>query len=142
LPLVLVCVVGESVCVHKGGKSVGTQTFGRWAARFSATQILAADISKAASFPVRAQSPFQFATKVWGRWCRYQRSRVRTTFCGRSDILTLGAGTARENRVAAHSHIRGLGLREDGSADQSAAGFIGQQQAREVSPNSTLFPVF
>jgi hypothetical protein len=41
-------------------------------------------------------------------------------------------GTARENRVAAHSHIRGLGLREDGTADQSAAGFIGQQHAREV----------
>jgi RuvB-like protein 1 (pontin 52) len=41
-------------------------------------------------------------------------------------------GTARENRVAAHSHIKGLGLREDGVADQTAAGFIGQQQAREV----------
>jgi RuvB-like protein 1 len=47
-------------------------------------------------------------------------------------ICTDGLGTARENRVAAHSHIRGLGLREDGIADQSAAGFIGQQQAREV----------
>jgi RuvB-like protein 1 len=43
------------------------------------------------------------------------------------------AGTARENRVAAHSHIRGLGLRDDGTADQTAAGFIGQQQAREVA---------
>jgi RuvB-like protein 1 (pontin 52) len=45
---------------------------------------------------------------------------------------TYDLGTARENRVAAHSHIRALGLREDGVADQSAAGFIGQQQAREV----------
>lgn len=35
--------------------------------------------------------------------------------------------------MAAHSHIRALGLREDGVADQSAAGFIGQQQAREVT---------
>ena len=43
-------------------------------------------------------------------------------------------GTARENRVAAHSHIKGLGLREDGIAEQTAAGFIGQQQAREVLP--------
>ena len=42
-------------------------------------------------------------------------------------------GTARENRVAAHSHIKGLGLRDDGVADQAAAGWIGQQQAREVS---------
>jgi DNA helicase TIP49 (TBP-interacting protein) len=43
-------------------------------------------------------------------------------------------GTARENRVAAHSHIKSLGLREDGMAEQTAAGFIGQQQAREVTP--------
>jgi RuvB-like protein 1 len=43
-------------------------------------------------------------------------------------------GTARENRVAAHSHIKGLGLRDDGMAEQTAAGFIGQQQAREVLP--------
>jgi DNA helicase TIP49 (TBP-interacting protein) len=46
-------------------------------------------------------------------------------------ILT--AGTARENRVAAHSHIKGLGLRDDGLADPTAGGFIGQTQAREVS---------
>jgi RuvB-like protein 1 len=45
-------------------------------------------------------------------------------------ILT--AGTARENRVAAHSHIKGLGLRDDGLADPTAGGFIGQTQAREV----------
>ena len=43
-------------------------------------------------------------------------------------------GTARENRVAAHSHIKGLGLRDDGIADPTAAGWIGQQQAREVPP--------
>jgi len=45
------------------------------------------------------------------------------------------AGTARENRVAAHSHIKGLGLREDGVADPTAAGWIGQQQAREAPPS-------
>jgi hypothetical protein len=48
------------------------------------------------------------------------------------ELASNGIGTARENRVAAHSHIRGLGLREDGIAEQTAAGFIGQQQAREV----------
>jgi len=48
-------------------------------------------------------------------------------------------GTARENRVAAHSHIRGLGLREDGAAEQSAAGFIGQQHAREVLLSLSTF---
>ena len=46
--------------------------------------------------------------------------------------LCLIGGTARENRIATHSHIKGLGLRDDGFAEQTAAGFIGQQQAREV----------
>jgi DNA helicase TIP49 (TBP-interacting protein) len=40
--------------------------------------------------------------------------------------------SSRENRTAAHSHIKGLGLRSDGTADQTAAGFIGQVAAREV----------
>ncbi|KTW26042.1 RuvB-like helicase 1 [Pneumocystis jirovecii RU7] len=38
----------------------------------------------------------------------------------------------REVRVAAHSHLHGLGLREDGTAEQVASGWVGQQQAREV----------
>ena len=41
-------------------------------------------------------------------------------------------GTSRENRTAAHSHIKGLGLRSDGLAEGSGAGFIGQGAAREV----------
>lgn len=42
-------------------------------------------------------------------------------------------GTARENRTAAHTHIKGLGLRADGTAEETAAGFVGQAAAREVS---------
>lgn len=41
-------------------------------------------------------------------------------------------GNSRENRTATHSHIRGLGLRTDGTAEPSAAGFIGQAGAREA----------
>jgi len=41
-------------------------------------------------------------------------------------------GTKRENRTAAHTHIKGLGLRSDGTADKQAAGFFGQTAAREV----------
>ncbi|CAD0111351.1 unnamed protein product [Aureobasidium uvarum] len=41
-------------------------------------------------------------------------------------------GNSRENRTAAHSHIKGLGLRSDGRADTNAQGFIGQVAAREV----------
>lgn len=41
-------------------------------------------------------------------------------------------GNARENRTAAHTHIKGLGLKSDGRAIQNAAGFVGQVAAREV----------
>ena len=40
--------------------------------------------------------------------------------------------TTRTQRVSAHSHVRGLGLKEDGTAQTSAAGLVGQIQAREV----------
>ncbi|KAJ8658644.1 RuvB-like 1 [Lichtheimia ornata] len=38
----------------------------------------------------------------------------------------------REQRVAAHSHIKGLGLRDDGSAEPIHSGFVGQENAREA----------
>lgn len=41
-------------------------------------------------------------------------------------------GNSRENRTAAHSHIKGLGLRSDGYAEKTGAGFVGQAAAREV----------
>ena len=40
--------------------------------------------------------------------------------------------TTRESRTAAHTHIKGLGLRSDGYAEDNAAGFVGQNAAREV----------
>ena len=41
-------------------------------------------------------------------------------------------GNSRENRTAAHTHIKGLGLRSDGFAEDASAGFVGQAAAREV----------
>ncbi|KAI9741174.1 MAG: RuvB ATP-dependent DNA helicase pontin [Cirrosporium novae-zelandiae] len=41
-------------------------------------------------------------------------------------------GNSRENRTAAHTHIKGLGLRSDGYAEKIANGFVGQQAAREA----------
>lgn len=41
-------------------------------------------------------------------------------------------GNKRDNRTAAHTHIKGLGLKLDGSAESQAAGFVGQAGAREV----------
>ncbi|KAG9793244.1 RuvB-like helicase 1 [Exophiala dermatitidis] len=41
-------------------------------------------------------------------------------------------GSSRENRTAAHTHIKGLGLRPDGTAETSGNGFVGQTAAREA----------
>ena len=40
--------------------------------------------------------------------------------------------TTKTQRIAAHSHIKGLGLDENGYAIQSAAGLVGQELAREA----------
>jgi len=40
--------------------------------------------------------------------------------------------TTKAQRIAAHSHIKGLGLDENGFALQSSAGLVGQEQAREA----------
>mmetsp|Transcript_55889 Transcript_55889/g.147008 ORF Transcript_55889/g.147008 Transcript_55889/m.147008 type:complete len:456 (-) Transcript_55889:251-1618(-) len=41
--------------------------------------------------------------------------------------------TTKTQRVAAHSHIKGLGLNEDGSAIPIMAGLVGQEKAREAA---------
>ena len=46
--------------------------------------------------------------------------------------------TTKTQRIAAHSHIKGLGLDENGLAHQIASGLVGQQTAREVSTVNTL----
>lgn len=40
--------------------------------------------------------------------------------------------TAKAQRIASHSHIKGLGLDGNGYAIQTAAGLVGQELAREV----------
>lgn len=42
------------------------------------------------------------------------------------------ASLGKTQRIDAHSHLKALGLREDGTAEPSAAGFSGQENAREV----------
>ena len=41
--------------------------------------------------------------------------------------------TTRTQRVAIHTHIKGLGLREDGTAEPIASGLVGQYSAREAA---------
>jgi RuvB-like protein 1 len=40
--------------------------------------------------------------------------------------------TTKSARVAVHTHIKGLGLNDDGTALPLAAGLVGQEKAREV----------
>lgn len=40
--------------------------------------------------------------------------------------------TTKTQRIASHTHIKGLGLKEDGSANPNAQGMVGQELAREV----------
>lgn len=48
--------------------------------------------------------------------------------------------TVKTQRIAAHSHIKGLGLDENGTPIEVAAGLVGQKSAREVRINSPSFP--
>lgn len=40
--------------------------------------------------------------------------------------------TTKTQRIAPHSHVKGLGLDEAGNAKQAACGLVGQETAREV----------
>ncbi|XP_065657638.1 ruvB-like 1 [Hydra vulgaris] len=40
--------------------------------------------------------------------------------------------TTKTQRIAAHSHVKGLGLNEDGAAISIASGLVGQENAREA----------
>uniref|UniRef100_A0A7S0CTB1 RuvB-like helicase n=1 Tax=Micromonas pusilla TaxID=38833 RepID=A0A7S0CTB1_MICPS len=40
--------------------------------------------------------------------------------------------TTKKQRVATHTHIKGLGLKDDGEAIDESAGWVGQEQAREA----------
>ena len=40
--------------------------------------------------------------------------------------------TTKTQRIAAHTHVKGLGLSEEGKALQTGSGLVGQEDAREV----------
>ncbi len=40
--------------------------------------------------------------------------------------------TTKTQRIAAHSHVKGLGIDDGGFALQTGAGLVGQEHAREV----------
>lgn len=46
--------------------------------------------------------------------------------------------TTKTQRIAAHTHVKGLGLSETGLANKIGAGLVGQEAAREVTHLSIL----
>ena len=46
--------------------------------------------------------------------------------------------TTKVARIAAHTHIKGLGLDDQGRATPFGAGLVGQEKAREVSLHTYL----
>ena len=47
--------------------------------------------------------------------------------------ITEVSSLTKESRTAAHTHIKGLGLAPDGTADSISGGFVGQVEAREAA---------
>ena len=46
--------------------------------------------------------------------------------------------TTKTQRVASHSHVKGIGLDDSGNATTStSAGLVGQEMAREVTKKTT-----
>ena len=41
--------------------------------------------------------------------------------------------TTKTLRIASHSHVKGLGLAEDGTAHMIGGGMVGQEKAREAA---------
>eukprot|EP01111_Echinosteliopsis_oligospora_P017396 TRINITY_DN7510_c0_g1_i5.p1 TRINITY_DN7510_c0_g1~~TRINITY_DN7510_c0_g1_i5.p1 ORF type:complete len:414 (-),score=121.73 TRINITY_DN7510_c0_g1_i5:109-1350(-) len=60
-------------------------------------------------------------------------SSTTTTSSSSSSLKIEEVKTARSQRVAAHSHIKGLGLNPEGGSIEVAAGLVGQRKAREAS---------
>lgn len=50
--------------------------------------------------------------------------------------------TVKTQRIAAHSHVKGLGLDEDGVPLQMGSGLVGQRKAREVLRSFYFVPLY
>jgi RuvB-like protein 1 (pontin 52) len=48
-------------------------------------------------------------------------------------IEEIRSGSTVDHKISTHSHIKGLGLNEDGTPNRESSGFIGQLEAREAA---------
>lgn len=60
------------------------------------------------------------------------RARPRAALGSAAAAAQEVKSTTKTQRVATHSHVKGLGLDEDGTAAPNAAGLVGQEKAREA----------
>ena len=65
-------------------------------------------------------------------WDAPRGRRAAPPLAGRAAAMRIEEvqSTTKQQRVATHTHIKGLGLQEDGTALQLASGFVGQEQVR------------
>lgn len=61
------------------------------------------------------------------------QARPRAAMCSPAPQIEEVQSTTKTQRIATHTHIKGLGLDEAGVALPVAAGLVGQERAREVS---------
>ena len=64
--------------------------------------------------------------------CSRERERERKGKKNISMRIEEVSSAAKSQRVSTHTHIKGLGLTEDGTPVSLAAGFVGQETAREA----------
>merc|ERR1711934_1343604 len=66
---------------------------------------------------------------------RASRSHTASDLCDACRIMKIEEvkSTTKAQRVAVHTHVKGLGLDEEGNAVQCAAGLCGQEKAREAA---------
>ena len=70
----------------------------------------------------------------------YAKDGPYGVFAGRDCSIALATmkieevrSTTKTQRIASHTHIKGLGVGEDGTAIPVAAGLVGQERAREAA---------
>ena len=65
-------------------------------------------------------------------WALQMKASTSSSTVAVNAVPPAAAGPVRSSRIAPHSHIKGLGLTPEGYVAGDAAGFVGQESAREV----------
>lgn len=72
------------------------------------------------------------AARAAAQCARESAATLATLPCARSTQIEEVRSTTKTQRIAVHTHVKGLGLDEKGAAIEVSAGLVGQFKAREV----------